>query len=348
MPKAVEILFYDGKRAQPYKAMLIEQDEKTVLLQVFEDGDFLYEHIYHYQDMILLGAVGNDYPVIELVNDERMEFKQALPDWFNLGQKELMHSIWKLERTPALILLCLGLSIIIAIATVRYGIPSAASHVASQLPENTMVNLGDQAEEYLMEVTEPSKIPETRQRAIRQQYEQKIAQDRPAKIVFRQGGRIGANALAIPNHTIVLTDELVKLAKNDQELLGVLAHEQGHLIERHSLQQALTGIGMSVLWVAITGDASDLLSSVPAMLINNSYSRKFELSADQYALHAMAREGIPKQHFSNFLVRLNDKHNDNKQDRGFIQLLSTHPTTQERVQAIEAFDAKESSIKAIP
>ena len=45
MPKAIEILFYDGKRAQSYKAMLIEQDQATLLLQVFEDGDFLYERV---------------------------------------------------------------------------------------------------------------------------------------------------------------------------------------------------------------------------------------------------------------------------------------------------------------
>ena len=344
MPKAIEILFYDGKRAQSYKAMLIEQDQATLLLQVFEDGNFLYERVYRYHEMTLLGAVGNDQPVIELPDDARMEFQQALPDWFHLRQKKLLHSIWRLERTPSLIMLCLGLSIIVAIATVRYGIPYAAYHVASHLPENTMLSLGDQAEEYLMEATKPSQIPARQQRSIRQQYEQKIAQGQPAKIIFRQGGNMGANALAIPNHTIVLTDELVKLAKNDEELLGVLAHEQGHLVEKHSLQQALTGIGMSVLWVAITGDASDLLSSVPAMLINNSYSRKFELSADQYALHTLSREGISKQHFANFLKRLNDEHADQKQEWSMIQLLSTHPTTEERVQAVDAFDVS----KALP
>lgn len=339
MPKAVEILFYDGKRAQPYKAMLIEKNQNQLLLQVFEDGDFLYAREYDYQEMILLGAVGNDYPVIELPNDARMEFKQPLPDWFNLQQKKILHSIWRLERTPSLILLCLGLSIMVAFATIRYGIPYAAHHVASHLPENTMLTLGNQAETYVIEATKPSQIPASQQRAIRQQYEQKIAQGQPAKIVFRQGEQIGANALAIPNHTIVLTDELVKLAKNNEELMSVLAHEQGHLVERHSLQQALTGIGMSVLWVAITGDASDLLSSVPALMVNNSYSRQFELAADQYALHALAREGISKQHFANFLKRLDDGADDQKQQWSWIQFLSTHPTTQERVQAVEAFDA---------
>ena len=83
---------------------------------------------------------------------------------------------------------------------------------------------------------------------------------------------IGANALAIPNNTIIVTDELVELAKNDDEIIGVLAHEQGHLVQRHSLQQALSSLGFSVILLAITGDSSDLVTTLPAALIGAKYS----------------------------------------------------------------------------
>ena len=42
---------------------------------------------------------------------------------------------------------------------------------------------------------------------------------------------MGLNAAAIPNNTIIVTDELVKLSGADEEVLAVLAHEQGHLVQ---------------------------------------------------------------------------------------------------------------------
>ena len=48
---------------------------------------------------------------------------------------------------------------------------------------------------------------------------------------------MGLNAAALPNNTIIVTDELVKLNGADEEVLAVLAHEQGHLVQKHSMQK---------------------------------------------------------------------------------------------------------------
>ncbi len=92
-------------------------------------------------------------------------------------------------------------------------------------------------------------------------------------MIFRGGGSIGANALAIPNNTIIVTDELVKFAKDDYELIGVLAHEQGHLVQRHSLQQSLSGLGISIILLMITGDGSDILTSLPVAAVGQLLTR---------------------------------------------------------------------------
>ena len=190
--------------------------------------------------MMLVGALGKIQPVIELKDDARIEFSQALPDWFQLRNKQLQHSIWKLERTPSLIVFSLFFVMLMVFATVQWGIPSASKYVAFQLPANTLNQIGDEAERYILDMTAPSQLPTARQQKILKDYRKLIAGDTPAKVLFRQGNRLGANALAIPNNTIILTDELVELAQNDQEIFGVLAHEQGHLAERHSLQLALS------------------------------------------------------------------------------------------------------------
>lgn len=141
---------------------------------------------------------------------------------------------------------------------------------------------------------------------ITKQYLNTVAENKPAKLVFRKGDQLGANAVALPNNTIIITDELIKLAHTNQEILGVLAHEQGHLVYRHSLQQGLTSLGLSILYIAMTGDNSDLFTSLPAAMIGANYSRKFESEADLYALQLMDKKHIEVSHFANFLQRLSD------------------------------------------
>ena len=333
--QVVDVVFYDGVVSKPWPAKISPIDAQSVLICYGEN--LQQQRRYHYQDMMLVGALGKIQPVIELKDDARIEFSQALPDWFQLRNKQLQHSIWKLERTPSLIVFSLFFVMLMVFATVQWGIPSASKYVAFQLPANTLNQIGDEAERYILDMTAPSQLPTARQQKILKEYRKLIAGDTPAKVLFRQGNRLGANALAIPNNTIILTDELVELAQNDQEIFGVLAHEQGHLAERHSLQQALSSLGFSIILLAITGDGTDLVSTLPVALVGASYSRNFESEADHYALNTMHAQGIPTIHFAHFLERLAQ---DTGEDIGKspLDFLQSHPATQKRIQAVKDFE----------
>ena len=333
--QVVDVVFYDGVVSKPWPAKISPIDAQSVLICYGEN--LQQQRRYHYQDMMLVGALGKIQPVIELKDDARIEFSQALPDWFQLRNKQLQHSIWKLERTPSLIVFSLFFMMLMVFATVQWGIPSASKYVAFQLPANTLNQIGDKAERYILDMTAPSQLPTARQQKILKDYRKLIAGDTPAKVLFRQGNRLGANALAIPNNTIILTDELVELAQNDQEIFGVLAHEQGHLAERHSLQQALSSLGFSIILLAITGDGTDLVSTLPVALVGANYSRNFESEADYYALNTMHAQGIPTIHFAHFLERLAQ---DTGEDIGKspLDFLQSHPATQKRIQAVKDFE----------
>ena len=333
--QVVDVVFYDGVVSKPWPAKISPIDAQSVLICYGEN--LQQQRRYHYQDMMLVGALGKIQPVIELKDDARIEFSQALPDWFQLRNKQLQHSIWKLERTPSLIVFSLVFVSLMVFVTVQWGIPSASKYVAFQLPANTLNQIGDEAERYILDMTAPSQLPTARQQKILKDYRKLIAEDTPAKVLFRQGNRLGANALAIPNNTIILTDELVELAQNDQEIFGVLAHEQGHLAERHSLQQALSSLGFSIILLAITGDGTDLVSTLPAALVGASYSRNFESEADHYALNIMHAQGIPTIHFAHFLERLaQDIGEDTRKSP--LDFLQSHPATQKRIQAVKDFE----------
>lgn len=336
--QVIDAIFYDGIVSKPQPAQVTRKDDQSVLVRYGEG--LAQQRSYSYTDMQLIGALGQIQPVIELQGDARLEFAAELPEWFNLQRKGLHHSIWKLERTPALILFSVVFVLALGFATVKWGIPAASHYVAHHLPANTLMQLGDEAESYVLNITEQSQLPQARQQQIVSQYQKLVAGDQPAKVLFRQGGHIGANALAIPNNTIILTDELVALAQDDREIVGVLAHEQGHLIQRHSLQQALSGLGFSVILIMITGDGSDLLTNLPVAMLGASYSRNFEAEADEYALNAMQAQQIPTVHFANFLQRLAKESGEDKAaEQSVWDFFSSHPATQDRIKAVRNFES---------
>lgn len=340
-----QIIFYDGHVSKPYPATISPIDTETVLICYGRQ-----QRRYLYADMQLIGALGQIQPVIELKDDARIEFLEALPDWFQLNNKQVQHSIWTLERSPILIVLSLVLVAAFILAILRWGVPSTAHYVAMHLPADTMNTLGNEAQNQIFKLTAPSNIPLARQKQIIQNYQALIANGQPAQVLFRKGEKIGANALALPNHSIILTDELVDLAQHDHEIISVLAHEQGHLVERHSLQQALSSLGFGVLLIAVTGDSSTLVTSLPVALVGASYSRTFERDADQYAMQVLKRNQISSLHLANFLARMEANElsegkqqpsqgaSEQKKEKGIASLFQSHPATQERIAAIRQFN----------
>ncbi len=353
--QSVEIIFYDGIVAKPQQAVLTVQS--AVQQQGIDQGNdhsndrsndrnndqsaHQATHIiittatqqfsYAIQDMQLLGALGQICPVVELPDEARIEFLQPqLPAWLNLKSQAISQRIWYLERSPLIIACSVVFMVVLVTLMFMFGLPYTAKQMAWHLPADTLNSIGNQAEQQIEKLTEKSQLPLVRQKQIRELYSRYVAGQQPAKLIFRQGNMLGANALALPNNTIIMTDELVELTQDDCELIGVLAHEQGHITERHTMQQVLSGLGMTVFITWISGDVSDLISNAPYALVSLSYSRKHELQADLYAMKTLNRQHIPVRYFSSFLKRME------KEDAG-VELLSTHPATSARIQAVDQF-----------
>ena len=334
--QSLAIRFYDGKVNRGYDATLRAHASGAVV-EYTDTQNTHQQKLYHYDDMIYIGPIGAVLPAIELPHDARIEFlDNHVPDWLDLKAKENPHRVHAIESSWRWIALSLVVTVAVVFATFRWGIPMASHAIAQQMPQDALKRIGGEAEEYLIEVTEESAITVARQKQIRTMYQQQIQAKVPAKIIFRAGGEyIGANALAIPNGTIMLTDELVELAENDQELLAVLTHEQGHLDQRHSLEQGLQSLGISILYVSITGDASDLFGSLPLAVVSAQYSQKFELKADQYAIDELKRQNISPKYLADFLKRLSDE-NEEEVDADATDFMQSHPATAKRIAQVEA------------
>ena len=186
------------------------------------------------------------------------------------------------------------------------------------------------------QVFAPSDIPRPRQQALEAAFRRLAfpnATRQPYVVVFRKSDAIGANAMALPSGTIVVTDGLVRLATDDREILGVLAHEAGHVDHRHGLRSVLQNsfVGLVLAWLA--GDISSLAAAAPAALLEANYSRELEREADGYAIGVLQASGIPLQHLANMLRRLESASGGTS---GLTpRYLSTHPATAERLARLD-------------
>lgn len=242
---------------------------------------------------------------------------------------------WRYAVAALLLIIACG------VAAYLWGLPWAADLAASRIPYSTAHIIDEQAlrafDDNLMK---PSKLPAARQQILQKRFNAlRAGQDLPAyPLEFRDSKNIGANAFALPGGTVVVTDELIALAGNDEEVLAVLAHELGHVSERHPLRQLLQGSIIAIAMTWYVGDISSLLATAPTLLLQTSYSRDFERRADRYAANMLRKNGIAATHLADILEKLEStqrgKHHAERGKYSVIELLSSHPDTDERIRAL--------------
>lgn len=228
-------------------------------------------------------------------------------------------------------------------------LPWAAARLARSVPVALEDSIGQAALRSLDEGwVAPSKLPAAEQQRIRDDFAALRLPADPGhryRILFRQGGRLGANALALPGGTIVVTDELVRLAGTGPGLMGVLAHEAGHVARRHGLQQLIQASAVGAVAAYFLGDFSSVLASAPAALLTLRYSRTHEREADAYAVEVMRANQLRVAALADVLQALEDAHGARSAtssasaatgttDEGGSDFFSSHPLTRERIAAL--------------
>jgi hypothetical protein len=240
----------------------------------------------------------------------------------------------RLEAQPAFAVLAVVLVAALFGAIVDRALPFAAARVAEHIPTEAEATLGRDAlagmEQFWLQ---PSQLAPEERAALAGKLESlaALAGEAPAyRLEFRSSPLIGANAFALPSGIIVLTDELVKLAQADEEVLAVLAHELGHVRHRHVMRRLLEGSAIALLVAGVTGDvasATSLAAAAPTLVLQTKFSRDNEREADAYAIDLLRRAGIEPHHFGAILARM-----EAQAPRAPMlpTFLSTHPATDER------------------
>lgn len=142
------------------------------------------------------------------------------------------------------------------------------------------------------------------------------------------------NAFALPGGQIFITEALLARLENIDQLAGVLGHEVGHVIARHSAQQmAKQELSQGIAGAAgvAGGDAnSAYYAQVVANMVNMKYGREDELESDELGVRFMIEAGYNPE----ALIGVMDILEAASGGSNVPEFQSTHPAPENRRQKI--------------
>jgi predicted Zn-dependent protease len=155
------------------------------------------------------------------------------------------------------------------------------------------------------------------------------------------------NAFAVPGGYVYVNRGLIERTTKMDELAGVLGHEIGHVVRRHSIQQmekaqgANVGVTLACILTSIcNSQAAQAGINIAGSAVFAKFSRQDELEADQEAVTNTTRANInPEGIVSMFRKLLEER----KSRPGAVEgWFATHPLEEDRITAAQA------AIDAIP
>ncbi|TAA45785.1 M48 family metallopeptidase [Corallincola spongiicola] len=347
--------YYDGESsAQTLATMRTGADGSLQLLAV--DSRHLGQ--CSLAEVTVSPRIGNTPRYIDLPDGGRFETtdNDAIDQWLAaFGRDSGNRFLNFLESHTKFVLASVILVALFCWWMVSYGIPGASKVVAYQLPATVLDHSSETTLALLdRSLLSESKLSDVRQQQLHDLFAPYLPSDSEYtfRVLLRDGGEIGANAFALPDGTLVFTDQMVELVDSDEELLAVLGHEIGHVVERHSLRQTLQGSTVAVIAVLVVGDASafgDLFAALPTYIISSAYSRDFERDADSYAFEFLKANDLPPTLFADVMRKMMAKHqallsegieedelpSQDPNSDSWLDYLSSHPPSEERIRQAE-------------
>lgn len=271
-----------------------------------------------------------DIGLLVLQVDEKLEI------W--LSAKKTNRGVFHLENNKSLV----WLSSILVPATLyvffKFVIPFMAITFANYVPAK-MVEIASRHTLIALDksVLDPSQLPEELMNDYRFKWlsiTQKLEMpESKFNIQFRQSEKMGANAFALPDGTIVITDELVELLERDTELLSaILLHEIGHVVNKHSMRLIAETITTSLAIDYFFGDLGGLIESfagISATVMQNQFSQKLEWEADNFAIAKLKDLQRDPGSFAKAMEKLAATL---PEEAKLSHLLSSHPLMRERIE----------------
>ena len=156
--------------------------------------------------------------------------------------------------------------------------------------------------------------------------------------VFEDGA---PNAFVLPSRQIGVTQSLLRLVQNDDQLATVIGHEVAHVVARHAAERysnsALANVGVQVArgvagdYGSQAGTAAGVFAQYGALL---PFSRRDELEADRLGVDYLQGAGYrPSEAVALWRIMAQQRQS------GVPEFASTHPSDATRIQSLEQYIA---------
>jgi len=145
------------------------------------------------------------------------------------------------------------------------------------------------------------------------------------------------NAVSLPGGYVYINSGLIEKVDNDDELAGVIAHEVGHIVARHSIKKLQAVMGYSVFRILVaaasqSGGAGSAADAAFTELILG-YGREDELLADQLAARYMKLAGYSPHAMVTFLEKLQE--DNRRKPLRPKSYFKTHPYVPDRIRVVK-------------
>ncbi len=138
------------------------------------------------------------------------------------------------------------------------------------------------------------------------------------------------NAFALPGGHVVICQGLVEMIESPEELAAVIAHEIGHVEQRHIVKKLVKTLGLEILAGALTGGDPLLISELMKSAASMVFDRAQEREADQFALDHLLKSKINPRVIAGFFRKIQQKSTALDQK---LAIVSHHPDLPSRIRA---------------
>lgn len=165
------------------------------------------------------------------------------------------------------------------------------------------------------------------------------------------------NAFALPGGPMYVNRGMIEAARNEGEMVGVMAHEISHVALRHATAQAtkqgswknqLGTLGMILGGAVLGGQTGAQLGMLGAQIWQTKYSREYETQADVLGAQIMARAGYDPRDLANMFQTIAQSSGGSRAP----EFLSSHPDPGNRYQNInreaQLLEVSSNPIKSTP
>ena len=150
------------------------------------------------------------------------------------------------------------------------------------------------------------------------------------------------NAFALPGGPVWIHRGAIVAARNEAQLVGVLAHETAHISQRHAADQLTKGVManglLTLLGAALGNGGGARTAEVAARFLAGGYMLKFsrddEREADRVGAQIMRRAGWDNRGMLEFMQVLRER--QGRDPSAVETFLSTHPAPASRVNDLRS------------